>query len=145
MIEALESRISPATFTGKILAYTDIDGDQVTIKFATKGSLSSSNFSFDTAFDSTGPQQLTHIVIDDAAFSGTSITMSVVQAGGGNGTADVGFINARGADLGQVKIIGDLGKIEAGDQDVAPGLAKLSVGSLGAKGLVTQGMAFRSW
>lgn len=139
MIEALESRISPATITGKVLTYTDVDGDSVTIKFATRGVLTSANAFFDTAFDSTGPQQLQFISFVGQTFAGTSITMTVQQAGGGNGTADVGYIIGTGIDLGQIKLTGDLGGITAGDQDAAPGIVKLSVGSLGAKGNTTQG------
>lgn len=50
-IEHLESRIAPASLIGRVLSYTDIDGDKVTVAFS-KGSLSSGNFIFDNTFGS---------------------------------------------------------------------------------------------
>ncbi len=51
---------------------------------------------------------------------------------------DVGEIDATGHDLGNVKLLGDLGRILAGNSDDKPGLGKLSVGSLGSRGTATQ-------
>jgi hypothetical protein len=48
-IESLESRIAPASLTGRILTYTDIDGDKVTVAF-TKGTLAEANFTLDSPY-----------------------------------------------------------------------------------------------
>ncbi len=56
----------------------------------------------------------------------------------------IGFLNAAGIDLGNVKIAGDLGKIVVGDPDVGSmslGLNSLKVASLGQYGLDPQGGA----
>jgi hypothetical protein len=46
-IEPLEPRIAPATLTGHVLTYTDVDGDKVVIGFS-KGMLTDAMFTFDT-------------------------------------------------------------------------------------------------
>ena len=86
--EALEARIAPATLTGAKLTYTDTDGDIVTITFSKKTGLDASDFTFDTAFDATGPQKLLAIDLsDDSGLAGTNITMKVAKVG--DGLADV--------------------------------------------------------
>src|SRR5262249_44292333 len=56
---------------------------------------------------------------------------------GGDGLANVGFIDSANFDLGSVTIHGDLGGITAGDNNTSatsPGVASLSVRSLGRPG-----------
>lgn len=143
LIEPLEARIAPAVLLGKVLTYTDTDGDLVTIKLTTKATLTSANFLFDTPFDTTGAQVLQRIVlnaVNEPLIDGTAIAMTVKTPSGmnGNGRADVGAIDATGHDLGAVSIEGDLGRILAGNADDKPALASLSVYSLGVRGTSTQ-------
>jgi hypothetical protein len=134
--EVLESRIAPATLTGGVLSYTDVDGDEVKITFSKRLDLDAADFVFDTAFDAAGPQKLLRIDLgdDDARAAGTNITMKVTTAGG-DGKADVGEIIASNLDLGTVTILGDLRKIVAGDAtEKTPAVKGLTVGSFGLQG-----------
>lgn len=139
-IEPLESRIAPATLTGKILTYTDIDGDHVSITF-TKTALAGAVFTFDKGSvdgDNSMKQQLQLIdlhAVSDA--DGADITMKVTKAGNGDGLANVGRIAAVGNgifndhSLGKVNIAGDLGSIDA------DAVSSLTVQSMGVYDLVT--------
>jgi hypothetical protein len=131
-IEHLESRIAPASLTGRVLSYTDVDGDKVTIAFS-KGSLNSDNFTFDSAFGTGGPQQLQRIDISsETDVDGTNITVKVLRSSGGDGVAHIGEIIATGHELGVVKTKGDLGKIVAGNGTLPePAIKSLTVGSYG--------------
>ncbi|MGV3531680.1 MAG: hypothetical protein ACO1QR_04865, partial [Chthoniobacteraceae bacterium] len=137
MIEILEPRIAPASLSGKMLTYTDVDGDEVKIVFKMKGELSESMFTFDNAFGTEGAQQLREIDLTGEGLGKVSMTM--VVTGEGDGMADVGFLNAAGTDLGKVILDGDLGRIVAGDDVAKNGAAKmLVIESLGVRGLDTQ-------
>jgi hypothetical protein len=139
-LEALESRIAPAVIIGNTVQYTDIDGDHVVVSFSKPG-IVAGDFTFSDAFNSTGPQQLQLIDIhgQDATFAGVNITVTATKAGG-DGLAAVGTINATGVDLGKVSIDGDLVAIDAGtDSSLVPAIASLSVHSMGAYGVTTQG------
>lgn len=126
--ESLESRTTPAS----LLAYTDIDGDKVTIS-ASAGVL--------TGHATIVSGQLRLLDISDPSFNHASIAVSVVRAGAGDGLAAVGRINGGLNDLGTVTVQGDLGGITCGDSNAAtgPGLKRLSVRSIGAYGTATQG------
>jgi hypothetical protein len=138
-IEVLESRIAPAALVGNVLTYTDVDGDIVSVTFATEAQLTPEVFSFDTAFDSTGPQQLQKIDLSNRFDAdGVSIITKLTPGGAGDGRADVGFIDAQGIDLGKVSLSGDLGRIVAGDADTTPAIKCLAVYSMGVAGLSTQ-------
>lgn len=141
-IELLESRIAPATLTGRVLKYVDLDGDQVTVTF-TKGSIASSNFTFDTSFATTGPQQLQRIDVSGVAdVEGSNLIVSTKRATGGDGIAHIGEIIATGRDLGVVKTGGNIGKIIAGNNTLpAPGIKALTIGSYGIFDGATQPMA----
>lgn len=142
-IEPLEPRIAPATLTGQVLTFTDIDGDKVAITFST-GTLAGSMFTFDTGSvdgDNSVRQQLQRVDVSGAAgIDDADITMKVTKAGGGDGRAAVGQINADLHDLGKVTIKGDLGALLCGDGDAAtgPALVLLSVFSIGLYGETTQ-------
>jgi hypothetical protein len=129
-IEPLEPRIAPASLLSPgVVTYTDADGDSVTVK-VNKGSLGE-HLTFDTPFDSNGPQQLEKIDLTGPLFAHVNLTVTVTQ-GIGDGRADVGYIDATGIDLGSVIIPGNLGKIVSGDAATrSPGLRFLSVHSLG--------------
>jgi hypothetical protein len=138
-IEPLESRIAPAALLKpRVLTYTDIDGDEVRVTLSA-GAFSSSDFIFDTPFDSTGSQQLLRIdFAGDTDKARASLTFSVTKVVG-DGKVNVGFLEATGLDLGTVTIPGDLGRIKAGDANTAtPALAALNVGSMGTLGTTTQ-------
>lgn len=141
-IELLEARIAPATLTGRTLTYTDLDGDHVTITF-TAGTYADTDFTFDNAFNTAGVQQLRSLnFAGDADKSDTSITMKVTRVAGGDGQAHVGWVNAAGIDLGTVSIMGDLGRITAGELATDPvGVKALKVASMGIFSTDTQGGA----
>ncbi|HET6409644.1 MAG TPA: DUF4394 domain-containing protein [Chthoniobacteraceae bacterium] len=121
----------------KTATFIDADGDRVKIKVS-KGTLTTDNFILSAVADGRG--SLTGLTLVGADFDEANLRISVKKAGGGDGLAHVGFINAAGTDLGKLSIKGDLGRITAGDAiDSTPGLAALKVKSLGTLGLVTQG------
>lgn len=127
-IEALESRIAPSVVIGaggKVAHYTDLDGDRVTITVS-KGRLSAADFvmSSEGATVPSGESLVMLDLSDDSGeFHRANITI-VAKPGrlGGDGSADVGFINAGDGltDLGRVFIDGDLGRIVAGDANDGP-------------------------
>jgi hypothetical protein len=129
-IELLESRIAPASLTGRVLSFTDVDGDKVTVAFS-NGTLTQANFTFDTDFEASGAQQLQRIDVSSLTdIAGSNITVKVVRGANGDGVAHIGEIIAMGRDLGVVKTKGDVGKIQAGDNSAAvPGIKALNIGS----------------
>ena len=141
VIELLESRIAPATVLpgGHAVSYTDVDGDVVMVTVS-KGTLTPNNFTFDTAFSDSGPQQLQSLLLNDPQFAGAAVSVVAKAVNGvGNGLANVGFIQAKDIDLASVKVMGDLGRIVAGDPDpAAPGLKTLTANSMGLFGTSTQ-------
>lgn len=122
IIEPLESRIAPAAVLNisvsadhKTATWTDVDGDLVTLK-ATKGSLNESLFHGNNGSDGV---QINQIDLTDSLFNGASVSIIAKRAvtsknAIGNGTVDVGYINAAGNSLGSFIINGDLGRIDAG-------------------------------
>lgn len=139
-IEKLESRIAPAVLVNaKTLTFTDVDGDLVTVTIS-KGTLTEADFVFDNAFDSAGVQQLQLLdFAGDKDKAGAEITITAEPGGTGNGSVNVGYLNATGIDLGKVTIDGDLGRIDVGDAILTtPGLKRLDVVSMGVFGIATQ-------
>src|SRR4030095_3718872 len=141
--EFLEPRIAPATLTGHVLTYTDIDGDRVAVTIS-KGTIAPTMFTFDTGSvdgDNTVKQQLQLIDLSSATgVGGADITVKVTRAGGGDGLAAIGRINAGINDLGHVTIKGDLGVIDAGSgSETTPAIKSLALRSMGVYGLATQG------
>jgi hypothetical protein len=148
-LETLESRWTPATRISETqLTYQDIDGDSVTVTFSkpilTSDAAANVFLAFNTGNvngSNTTPQQLQRIDLRGsgaAAARGTHITVEA-SANGGNGVADIGFIDASDKDLGKVVVDGDLARIAVGDSDASTAALKaLVVGSMGALGLTTQ-------
>lgn len=159
LVEPLEARIAPANLIdGHTIAYTDLDGDEVTIVFSKDvftgtetAQLGKANevFKFDlgdVAHETATLQQLR--LIDFTKFStivnvgsianGVNMTITAVQKDGGNGLADVGFIKASGVSLGKIAVDGDLGKITAGGSALRVGIVSLTVDSIGKRGTTTQ-------
>ncbi len=87
------------------------------------------------------PQQLQKIDLTSLS-NGLSIVVDATQANGGDGKANVGFVMADPKSVKSVTIDGDLGGLDSGNillLQPGPGLALLSVGSLGVLGMSTQG------
>jgi hypothetical protein len=127
--------VNPTTVT-----YTDVDGDLVTVKI-NKGALTEADFTFNNAFNTTGPQVLQLLDLHNSGpLSKANLSITAKRtAAGGDGRVNVGFIDASGTDLGTVIVAGDLGRIEAGDPNTSTaGLRKLSVLSMGRFGVTTQ-------
>ena len=148
-LECLESRLAPATLVNPTtLTYQDVDGDLVTVKISKPvfdSATINSVFTFDMGSvngSKSTPQQLQRIDLTPlgAAVSGASLSVAAQRSStGGNGLVNVGFINATGIDLSSVQVQGDLGRIRAGDGNTAtPGLAALTVNSMGLFGTTTQ-------
>ena len=145
-IEPLEARIAPATLLpgNRSVTYFDGDGDRVTVTVS-KGALALSDFTFvPSATGIAGREQLRVIDLSGLReFDGAHLTITAVPvitgpSQGGDGTVDIGYINATGIDLGSVVVRGDLGAIDVGDTNLADGgLRALSVLSLGGEGLAT--------
>ncbi len=123
-LEPLEARIAPAA----TVTYTDWDGDIVKITAST-GPLDEADLSFIGGGTS---GQLDTLTLLDPEFAGAKITFSVKKADGGDGQADVDFIDAAGVDLASVSVKGDLGRIDVGDgNDDVEALGSLSALSMG--------------
>jgi hypothetical protein len=137
-IETLESRIAPATLVNSTtVTYLDVDGDLVTVK-TNRGSWDlATDFVFKPEGNGERLQRLELSGKDE--FRGAALTISAEIVSGGNGFVDVGCISAHDLDLGAITIDGDLGRLAAGDSVYkTPGLASLTVRSLGQAGLATQ-------
>lgn len=149
VIEALEPRIAPSVviLNSHTATYTDVDGDLVTIKVS-KGTLNDNVFTSTINMGGGGPppEQLEEIdLTQGSGFNGANLTISVVQ-NGGDGFANIGFINATGIDLGKVVVPGDLALITAGESVKTPlGLQSLSVHSMGQFGTYTEPAASGSF
>jgi hypothetical protein len=122
-LEVLEQRIAPAA----ISTYTNPEGGTVKIT-TSKGT--DAELGATMTFINAG-QGMTLDIMDLAShpvFRGTDLLFEVT----GPGSADVSLLDAHGLDLGQVVVLGDVGKILAGDAALStPGAKSLHVGSLG--------------
>lgn len=159
LIETLEARIAPAivlTGGGTTASWTDVDGDAVTLK-ASKAIFTAANAATVFTFLAQQPGDfgeqlaLLDLSVLGAAANGVSLTFTAkrqdallggVQDGfkDGDGSVNVGAIDATGLDLGAVKLAGDLGAIFAGDATLTtPAVKSIVVTSAGAFGDGTQG------
>ncbi len=157
-IEPLEGRIAPAALLpgGKVLRYTDADGDNVTVTFSKAIFADVSPTSLDSTLDSvftfsTGDAHSDAGVLQQLQFidltkvptvhgknPAAGVSISIVStpahnASPGDGLANIGAINATGLPLGSVTIDGDLGHIDSGSANSVVGLKSLTVASLGVK------------
>jgi hypothetical protein len=128
-LEPLEARIAPAAV---VVSYTDVDGDLVKITDST-GHLTFSDLIF-VGGGTSG--QLAELNLT-GEFAGANITFSVVYKAGGNGLANVGYIDAGTNNLGVVTVKGDLGRIDAGSGH-GTAIQSLVVDSLGRLGVDPQ-------
>jgi hypothetical protein len=125
------SRTAPApaiSADGKSATWTDIDGDAVTLKLS-KGLLTPAAF---TMLAGQSGSALSKLTITDAVFAGASISLTAKPgANGGDGTVNIGTIDATGRDLGSVSLAGDLSGLLAGDAVLAtPGVKALTALSI---------------
>jgi hypothetical protein len=128
-IEPLESRIAPASLT-----FVDVDGDQVTIT-TSKGS----DADLAAAASVVGNVLQLLDLSGNSVFKGTDLSIEVTTTAG-DGSVNIGYIDATGLDLGDVSVDGDLGQIDAGNNNLSsPAIKSLQVGSLAAQGVLTQG------
>lgn len=130
--ERLERRLALAG----LFTFTDIDGDVVTVK-TSKGGNADLAAALTLSGGTSGQLQSVNLAANPA-FIGTTFTLTVKKAGGGDGFAAVGHIDAVNVDVGKISIRGDLGRIVAGDANPAtPGVVALAVASLGRYGTMT--------
>jgi len=135
LIELLEPRVAPAVIVNPTtVTYTDLDGDPVMVQI-TKGTLTADDFVFDSDFASSGPQQLLRIdLAGDTTKAKSDLTINIGPVPVGDGFANIGYIDATGIDLRDVIVMGDLGRIDAGDAvKSTPGIRGLMVGSFGVQ------------
>lgn len=135
-LELLESRIAPAT----VSPFNDVDGDLVTITI----SKVTGNDIIGAIFLSPGIGEGQHLVrldLRDPKFEGVNVSITAKPDpanGGGDGTVNVGYIQANGRDLGTVFVEGDLGVFDAGNPGNPASACKgLTVHSLGQFGTST--------
>lgn len=124
-LECLESRLAPAS----TVVIPDLDGDLVRFT-SSKGDLTGQITSTDATLLN---QKVFSVNLTNAAFNGTTFTVSVVKAPAGDGKAIVGHINAGTNSLGTVRIAGDLGDIDAGTVGLQA-IRSLAVDSFGRFG-----------
>jgi hypothetical protein len=113
-LEQLEPRVAPAA----VFTYTDVDGDQVTIKTneGTNVALESAIGFVAIPGPISGAIRINEITLAGLpGFDGTNITVTASPGPqGGDGLVNIGSINATDLDLGKVSIDGGLGNLDAG-------------------------------
>jgi len=132
--ESLEPRLAMAG----LVTFADVDGDTVTVR-TNRGTDAQLGAALTLAPTGTlGGYQLRQVALGGPVFAGTNLTITArPSAIGGDGQVDVGEI-VTALDLGRVTVAGDLGRIIAGNANLAtPGVAALTVVSIGQRGTVT--------
>lgn len=148
-LEPLEARIAPASLVyisngGKIASWIDVDGDHVTVT-ATKAIFAEADFTFlpQETGDLGSQLALLDLHTKGTGFNGVGLKFTATRNRifhAGDGSVNIGRIDATGLDLGAVSIPGDLTSISAGDASLTTSaIASLTVRSGGAFGLDTQG------
>src|SRR5438105_317730 len=140
-IELLEDRITPNMSTLSIVdahtaTFNDVDGDRVTVKVST-GRLTSAVMIGGRL--GVGDQlQSLDLTAPEFQNANVSIVATRDPVKGGDGLVNVGYLNAKGRDLGTVLVDGDVARIDAGDQaSPANACQSLTVQSLGRYGTTT--------
>ena len=147
-IEPLEARIAPASLGASatevtlvsehVATFSDADGDIVKIQVS-RGTLDQTDFVLVASGLGADLRQI-NFSDDNGEFAGAKLTITAKRdLFSGNGFANIGYINSKGADLGKVSVKGDLGRIDAGLVNSSkPAVKSLTVQSMGALGLSTQ-------
>jgi hypothetical protein len=146
-IEILEPRIAPAAITlinPQTASFIDTDGSRVYVQ-VTKGTFTQANIGTILTLAPAGlGYQLETVDLSKtdfkSEFEGATINIFAhPTASGGDGTVDVGYINATGVDIYGVRVHGDLGRISAGDTDAyTSAITSIDVLSMGELGTATQ-------
>ncbi|MDX2079519.1 MAG: hypothetical protein SFU53_01910 [Terrimicrobiaceae bacterium] len=137
-LESLEDRIAPAGASGASVTVIDVDGDEFQLT-ASKGT----SLGLAASLTFSASNQLEKIDLSgNTVFSGADISFRLIsRAAGGDGSMNVGAIDASGIDLGAVRVKGDLGRILVGDTNYStPALKSLQTFSMGSFGISTQGV-----
>lgn len=131
----------------KTATFTDVDGDRVTVT-TSRWRFAPSNFTISPVPGAVaGGGQFSELNVSkqtvlEKEFTGADITITAhPTALGGDGKVNLGYLNATGADLGNFRLHGDLGQVDAGDRGFfpnGPAFRLLKVHSLGAEGITTQ-------
>ena len=95
LIESLENRIAPATFS-----FIDLDGDRVTIQSSASEPLNLGDEVFLSSNDPASPAALLKLDLSKAAFAGKAISFLVNKARFGDGKVNIGYVDASGIDRG---------------------------------------------
>lgn len=143
MIESLEPRVAPASLTmgGRLLTYTDSDGDLVRVAFS-NAVMAASDFDFGAdgflSGDTTTPQQLD--AVDFIGKTGAGLALTASRQLAGDGHAKIGLINGMGTDLGEIRVDGDVGRVVAGDDvlENGPGISIFAALNLGKIGISSE-------
>jgi hypothetical protein len=125
----------------KTATFYDTDGDKVTVKVS-KGDVA--KIGFDLIGTSTAKGTLVALHVP-ASLAGSDLTITAKPtADGGDGMVNLGFLDATGVDLGNVKIGGNVEHVVAGNLNT-PGAAMKSftVQSLGEGVLPERGVRLR--
>lgn len=141
----------PVTLDSKTARFTDVDGDRITLT-TSRGTFEPSDFKILAVPGAVvGGGQFAELdvsrnEIHRNEFAGAAITIIArPTALGGDGKVNLGYLNATGVDLGRFSLEGDLGRVDAGDRNLAsPAIRGLRVHSVGAEGITTQDPATAS-
>lgn len=129
------NQVANPTAPANIVTFTDTDGDLVKVT-SSKGTGAQLTAAMTLSNGQLQKLDLTQAKTSAGAFvfAGANISISVLQLGDhGNGTVDVGVIDATGLKLGNVLVKGDLAKILAGTDTTKPAIGTLTANSLGAR------------
>ena len=113
-IELLEARIAPASLT-----FTDVDGDLVHVTVSGSATTAQLDAAVHRVPSGAGFEITSVAFGGRSVFKNADITIVADLAGGGDGLVNVGRINARGIDLHDITIDGNLVEIDAGDTNTA--------------------------
>lgn len=132
--ESLEPRLAMAG----LAQYYDVDGDIVTVSTDRGTDAQLVGALVLVPAGTIGGYQLAEVALFNPAFARTNLTITArPSATGGNGQVNVGEILAP-FDLGRVTVGGDLGRIRAGDGNLAtPGVTAFVATSVGLNGTST--------
>lgn len=142
-LEVLEDRIAPAGLISSIHAnsikYTDTAGALVTVSF-TKNFITSANANtlFTLVANPSGTGAILESINLNLYSAPTKLAGTGISIKAKTGLVDVGLIDATGIALGSVKVVGDLGAIDAGSSPTKTAVSALTLDSFGAAGLTTQ-------
>ena len=119
----------------KSATFYDTDGDKVTVKIS-KGDITNLDFDLVGTSTATGTLLALHV---PTSLTGTDLTIKATpSANGGDGLVNLGFLDAKGVDLGKVSITGNVEHIVAGNLNTpGAGMKSFTAQSIGEAVLPT--------